>query len=299
MAEAAHRMSSRALGTKIALGLVIALASELIVAPPVAAAPPPPSAVADQQNPALSYADLADLSLPAQVIAGVTVTKANRLKGEMAPGLQPRQARFLVTASVGLLLRGANGLPGVVTYIVDLPLDEKGRLPKLKKQRFLVLAEHVAGRPAELRLNSPYSHLAWAQPAESILRAILTEANSAKTPPRVTGIGNAFYVAGSIPGEGESQIFLTTANNRPISLTVLRRPGEEPQWAVALGEMVDESAQAPAKETLLWYRLACSLPPTLPASAVGSLGESEAEAARADYRFIIGQLGPCTRMLPR
>jgi len=294
MAEAPDRNLGRTLGTRFALALAIAL----LLAPPSAAAPPA-AAVANPLNPTLSYADLADLSLHAQIVAGVTVAKASRLKGDLAPGLRPGQARFLVTASVGLLLRGASGLPGVVTYIVDLPLNEKGRSPTLKKQRFLVLADHVSGRPAELRLNSPSSHLAWTQATESTLREILTEANSAKAPPRVTGIGNAFYVPGSIPGEGESQIFLTTANNRPISLTVLRRPGEEPQWAVALGEMVDESAQAPAKDTLLWYRLACFLPQTLPANAIASMGESEAEAARADYRFIIGQLGPCTRTLPR
>ena len=68
-------------------------------------------------------------------------------------------------------------------------------------------------------------------------------------------IGNAFHVAGSLPGEGETQMFLTTADARPVSLSILRRPGEQPRWAVALAEIVDEAAGPPQRDTFLWYRL--------------------------------------------
>jgi hypothetical protein len=114
-------------------------------------------------------------------------------------------------------------------------------------------------------------------------------------PPRITGIGNAFFVPGALPGEGETQVFLTTADNQPVSLTVLRRPGERPRWAVALSEIVDEAAGPPPAETLLWYRLACSLPRTLPERSTASLGPADADQARADYRFIMDALGPCGR----
>ena len=67
------------------------------------------------------------------------------------------------------------------------------------------------------------------------LRAIVREARAADAPPRITGIGRAFHVPGSLPGESETQIFLQTADSRPISLSVLRRPGEQPRWSVALG----------------------------------------------------------------
>ncbi len=80
-----------------------------------------------------------------------------------------------------------------------------------------------------------------------------------------------------------------------MSLAVLRRPGEEPRYAVALGEMVDEAAGPPARDTLLWYRLACGLPPALPTSAVADLQPQDAAAAAADYRFVLGALGPCGR----
>src|SRR3546814_1748208 len=102
-------------------------------------------------------------------------------------------------------------------------------------------------------------------------------------PPRITGIGNAVHVAGSIPGEGETQIFLTTASGQPVSLSVLRRPGQQPRWAVALGEIVDESAATPQRDSLLWYRLACFLPDQMPEKATMALDPEDARVAREDY----------------
>lgn len=292
----AHRMSLLGIILALSIGQPGALSAQL-------PAPRPASATSGTVSPpgiqAFSYADLADLALRAQVVAGVTVTKAERLKGELAPGLAPGRARFLVQAATGMLLRGAEGLPGSVSYIVDVPLTAQGKAPKFKKGRFILIADRVAGRPLELRLTSPYSHLDWTQNTESRLRALLTEASAPGAPPVVTGIGNAFHVPGAIPGESESQIFLTTADSRPISLTVLRRPGEQPQWAVALGEMVDDGARAPARDSLLWYRLSCALPAQMPAKAVAALSAGDAAAVREDYALIIRQLGPCGRTIAR
>lgn len=248
---------------------------------------------------AFSYADIADLALSAPLVAGVSVAKAERLKGELAPGLAADKARFLIQADTVMLLRGADGMPGTISYIADVPLDDRGKAPKLRKSRFILFADRVTGRPLEIRLTSPFSHLDWTEATESQLRTILTEASAASSPPVVTGIGNAFHVPGAIPGESESQIFLTTRDGRPISLSVLRRPGEQPKWSVALGEMVDDSATAPAKDTLLWYRLACFLPSRLPDRSVAALSESEAEAVRADYRLVLDALGPCGRTIQR
>jgi hypothetical protein len=80
-----------------------------------------------------------------------------------------------------------------------------------------------------------------------------------------------------------------------VSLSILRRPGEEPHWAVALSEMTDEAAQPPARDTLLWYRLACTLPAALPASSTADLSPDDARAASADYDVVIAGLGPCQR----
>jgi hypothetical protein len=127
------------------------------------------------------------------------------------------------------------------------------------------------------------------------LRAILSEANGASAPPVVTGIGHAFHVAGSIPGEGETQIFLKTADNRPVSISVQRHPGEDPRWSVSLAEIVNDAAAAPQRDTLLWYRLSCALPPSLPADTIADQAADDAQAAQADYKLVLDGLGPCGR----
>jgi hypothetical protein len=159
----------------------------------------------------------------------------------------------------------------------------------------VLLLAAAAARPGELQLVGPRAQVPRSPANESKLRAILTEAVAPEAPPAITGVARAFHVAGSLPGEGESQIFLRTADGRPISLNVLRRPGEEPRWAVALSELVDDSAAPPKPDSLLWYRLACGLPRTLPDAATASIAPGDAEQARADYSLVLAGLGPCTR----
>lgn len=115
------------------------------------------------------------------------------------------------------------------------------------------------------------------------------------TPPAITGLGNAFHVPGTLPGEGETQIFVQTATGAPISLSILRRPGEQRRWAVALGEIVDDAAAAPPRDTLLWYRLACGLPRALPPASTANEDPANAAIAREDYAFVLQQLGACRR----
>jgi hypothetical protein len=245
--------------------------------------------------PAFSYADLADRAVAAPVALVATVTEAIRLEPAQAPRLAPGQARFYVEANATTLIRGPADMPRVVRYLADVPLDGKGKSPKLKKMQVLLLARPVPGRPGELQLVSPDAQMAFTPELDRRVRAILTEAVRRDAPPAVTGIASAFHVAGTIEGEGETQIFLGTRSNRPISLNVLRRPGQERSWSVALSEVVDEAAEPPAKDSLLWYRLACGLPRNLPDDATADLDVGAAEAARSDYRFVLQQLGPCTR----
>ena len=256
----------------------------------VQAAPPVAPAVA-----ALSYADLADLAVPAPVVATATITKAQKLSAEESPGLAPGKVRFYVFAKVDGLLRGASGLPAEVSYLVDLPLDARGKAPKLRNQRVILFASVAGGRPGEIRLTTQDGQVAWTAEAEATLRKILTEALGSKAPPVVTRVGNAFHVPGTLPGEGETQVFLQTADSRPVSLSILRRPDEQPRFAVALGELVDEAAGPPQRDTLLWYRLACTLPQNLPLTSTANLSADEAELARADYQVVIRALGPCVR----
>ena len=156
------------------------------------------------ENQLLTYADIADLALPAPIAAGVEIRKATRLKGELAGNVPAGKARFLIEADVRTLIRGAQGLPARTSYLVDVPLDAANRPPKLRKARMLVLAALVPNRPGELRLIAPDAQVGWTADSEARLRAILTAAVAPDAPPRVTGVGNAFHVPGSLPGESET-----------------------------------------------------------------------------------------------
>jgi len=248
--------------------------------------------------PAFTYADLADRALAAPVALVVTISEAIRLDPAQSAGVPAGHARLYVEATASRLIRGPADIPPLVRYLADVPLDGKGKVPKLKKAQMLVLARAVSGRPGELQLVSRDAQIPLTPELEPRVRAILTEAVRTDAPPPITGVASAFHVAGTIEGEGETQIFLATRDNRPISLNVLRRPGQERSWSVALSEVVDEAAQPPARDTLLWYRLACGLPASLPAEAVDDLDGSAAEAARADYAFVRAQLGACARSRP-
>ena len=243
-----------------------------------------------------TYADLADLSLAAPVVAHLRLIRSVPLKPAEAGPVAAGHARHFIEAETVALIRGAGGIPARVSYLADLPLAPNGKPAKLaKKSEFIVLAAAVPGRPSELRLVAPDAQLPFSADRADRIRAILREATSNEAPPRITGIGKAFHVRGSLPGESETQIFLQTAEERPVSLSVLRRPGETPRWAVALSEIVDDSAAPPAAETLLWYRLACTLPRALPARSYADVDPAEARAIQADYRLVLERLGPCAR----
>lgn len=260
-----------------------------------AAAAPAESQVQPAAGP--TYADLADLALAAPVAAQVRVTAAVAVKAERSPGLQPGMARFYVEAALVSLIRSPQSLPARLSYLVDLPRDSKGKAPKLRKgSEFLLLAAPVTGRAGELRLIAPDAQIPFTAERAATLRSIIREASSASPPPSIAGIGRAFHVPGAIRGESETQIFLQTAGGTPVSLTVLRRPGETPSWAVALGEIVDEAAAAPAPGTLLWYRLACGLPRALPRQSLAEADSEGAAAIQADYRLVLERLGPCVRI---
>ena len=246
--------------------------------------------------PALTYADLADLALAAPNVVHVRVDDSDALSDRETSNVPPGHRRFLVEADVVALIRGTSGLPARVSYLVDLPNDARGRPARIRgRTEYLVLAQTVPNRPGELRLVAPDAQLPFTPEHAERLRRILRDATGGAAPPRITGIGRGFHVPGSLPGESETQIFLQTADGRPISLNVLRRPGEQPYWAVALGDLVDAAAEPPRPESLLWYRLACSLPRSLPASSLSEAGPDEARAIVADYRLVLERLGPCAR----
>ena len=287
----------RAARTAATLGTIMAL-SLVLGAPalgqgqragdaPVAVAPAPPLA---------TYADFAAFAEQADVVAIVEVRDQAEVEAARAPGLSIGESRLYIEARTQALLAGRSALGESLSYLADVPRDAKGRAPKLKKQRFIVFADMVAGRPGELRLVGPGAQVPATPETEQLARTVLAALAAADVPPAVTGIRDVMSVAGNLAGESETQLFLDTASGEPVSLSVIRRPGMEPQWGVSWSEIVDQAAKSPEPETIEWYRLACALPAQLPQDAF--LQDDRAARARAqqDYAFIVEQLGGCPRI---
>jgi len=240
-----------------------------------------------------SYATVAGQVLGAPLILDARIRSAVRIKGGEAANVAAGRARFYIEADVTALIRGANAVSTRIGWVADLPLTERGREPKLKKQRVLLFARAVTGRNDQIQLTGLDGQRGWSPELDALVRGIVREAIAKDAPPAITGVGNAFHVPGSLPGEGETQVFLQTANGAPVSLQILRRPGEQPRWAVSLGDIVDDSAGPPRRDTLLWYRLACGLPRSLPAESFESGDPATAATAREDYALVLRALGPC------
>lgn len=249
-----------------------ALAAAMLLAGPAAAA---------------SFADLATLSLAAPVVVRATVIKAERLGARDAPGVAPGAARLLVTATTTAAIVAPADVPPRLSFLVDVPLDVRSRPPRIAGRDVLlfVRAGDAAGQYA---LVNARAMLDWSAADDAVVRAVLTE-DRRGTVPVVTGVASAFRVPGAVPGEAESQFFLTTRSGKPVSLVVLTRPGEARRLSVALGEVIDDAAAGVRPGTLLWYRLACGLPAKLPATL-----DPAADVAD-DYGFVIASLGPCGR----
>lgn len=274
---------------------IVSLCAAFFAASPALLPPAAAQLVAESGVVLPPYAQIADRVVGAPAILDVRIRSATRIKGPEAANVAAGHQRFYVEADVLALIRADAPLPARVGYVVDVPLDARGRAPKLNKRRMLLFARPVAGQPTMIQLTTLDGQRDWSAELDALIRRIAREVVAPDAPPAITGLGNAFHVPGSLPGEGETQIFVQTANGAPISLSILRRPGEQKRWAVALGEIVDDAAAAPARDTLLWYRLACGLPRALPATSLADAEPENAAAAREDYRFVLEQLGPCKR----
>lgn len=244
------------------------------------------------------FADIADLTIGAPAVVRATVAKAEKLNRKEAPDVPAGRVRMLIEAQVQGVLTAREAVPARIRYLWEGPLDARGKAPKLKGSQVLLFLQRAPGREGQYQLTSRNGQVAWTARAEAAARRVLTDSRSPEVRDlRITGIGNAFHVRGSIPGEAESQIFVTTASGRPVSLVVLSRPGQAKSFSVALGDVIDDAAASVPRDTLMWYRLACSLPPTLPDAAVAELGPEDRQAVAADYAFVRTSLGDCGRTL--
>ena len=257
-----------------------------------------PSAATAQAPAVEGFADVADLTLAAPVVLRAIVHKAEKLNRKEAPDVASGRVRMLIEAQVQSVLTSREVVPARISYLWEGPLDARGKTPRLKGADLLLFLRRAPNRQGQYQLTSPNGQIAWTGRAEGGIRRVLTDLRSPELRDlRITGIGNAFHVRGSIPGEAESQIFLTTASGRPVSLVVLSRPGQLPIFSVALSDVIDDAATTVPRDTLMWYRLACSLPAVVPAAAITDLGEADRRAVAADYRVVQDALGSCGRTL--
>jgi hypothetical protein len=242
------------------------------------------------------YADVADLALASSVVAHVKLKGAERLSGKLAQGVAPGHNRYFVKGDVIALIRAPGSLAKRLSWLIDLPADSRARVGNPLKGEQMVFA--LTGRPGELKLVAPDAHIPFSPELGTLVRSILTEAARPDAAPKVTGISSAFHAPGNLTGEGETQIFLDSANGRPVSLNIRRRVGEQPRWFASAGETVDEGATPPKRNTLLWYRLACTLPGSLPQTAVADLEPANAAIVAEDYKMVLQGLGNCQRARP-
>ncbi|WP_232843101.1 hypothetical protein [Allopontixanthobacter confluentis] len=242
-----------------------------------------------------TYADIVDLADVSTLVVHARIRKQIELEPERSPGLEAGFVRLYIEADTVALLAGNAPVGESVRYLVDLPRNAKGRSPKLKKDEVLLFARPVTGRIGEIQLVGSGAQMPWSPPLELRVRPILASMVAADAPPVVTGVRDALSVNGNLVGESETQIFLSTKRDGPVSLTVIRRPGQAPEWGVSWTEIVDQAARPPARDTLEWYRLACFLPAALPGAANLSREAGSRAQAADDYRFVISSLGPCER----
>jgi hypothetical protein len=280
--------------TKMAYCLILAAASynSLTYASAKVAKPNTEDAIAAS----LTYADIAGRVTASPIIAKIQVRTRKLIPQDKGGSSNPAFVRALISAKLLTLIRGEGGIPKQISYLIDLPVDAKGRAPKNDTKPQIIFAR-PANRPDYVQLVSRNAQLPWSPMLDQRLRPIVAEAVNPDSPPLVTGIGDAFHSNGTVEGEGETQIFLKTLSGAPVSLSIIRRPGQPPRWGVSLEEVVDETAAPPKPNTLLWFSLACALPPALPTESVRTLPALDADAAARDYRLVMEGLGTCARTL--
>ena len=267
---------------------ILMSAGSNVIAQPVTVNPPIPSDNA-------AYADVADLVTIAPMIIDAKVRKVTKVPPEQAEGVPANLQRTVIDADVIALIRGQDGVASQIRLTLDIPKDARGKIANLKKQRLFFLGSAVPGRPGTLRLARPDALITYSPANDALLRAITKEAVMLDAPQKITGITSAFYSAGTVIGEGDSQIFLRTENGQPFSLSVTSRQGQSKKWSVSTSELIEENASTPKKFTLLWYRLACGLPKQLPPELVQSSDAEGAARVQADYNYVVGALGSCGR----
>lgn len=237
----------------------------------------------------LGFADVADLTLSAPFIARASIVSTQQVPNKAAAGLRAGRARLLVTARTEAVLVASSAVPATLSWLWDVPLDARGKVPRPRGVPVMLWAANPDA-DGQTRLVGLAGQQPWSEQLEVAVRALAIAARNREVP-EFTGVANGFRADGSVPGESESQFFLTTAGGGTAALVVMTRPGEPRRVAIARGDVIDDSATPVRAGTLLQYRLACFLPRQLPAETAGDAALAE------DWRAALTAIGPCDRRL--
>ena len=147
-------------------------------------------------NERATYADLVDLAERSDMVIRAEIRRQIVVEPERAPGLAPGFARLYMEARTQALIAGSSAVGESLTFLVDVPLNAKGKPDKYKKRQMLLFADRVSGRPGSIRLTGKQAMLDYTPAFEARLRPILSDLASGDVPPLVTGIGDAIGGAG-------------------------------------------------------------------------------------------------------
>ncbi len=246
----------------------------------------------DSQNLA-SYDDIMGITLESELVVDIIVRKIKNLPDSQTIGVRSNRKRILIIGEVQSLIRGKNGLNSQVQFLFDAPIDSRGKIPKLKKMRFIAFGRHVAGSSDFIRLSRTASMLKYNDRMNNMVRSIIREIIADNAPQKILSISSAFHSPGTIIGEGETQIFLNTEFGQPMAISVTSKQGQNRRWSVSTTEVIDINATEPSRLSLLGYRLACSLPKALNPSIIESDNQENREKAISDYILVLDSVGPC------
>ncbi|WP_340588114.1 hypothetical protein [Erythrobacter alti] len=242
-----------------------------------------------------TYADLVTFSLNSDLVAIVTVDDQAVFPPERAPDVPANRVRLYLETLTQNLLASDAGVGESLIFVTDIAREADGDAPDLEERSYIIFAKQIAARPGEVQLISSRAMLPAGPIIEERVRRVLRQLAAAEPIPEVTGVRDVISVPGNLVGESETQMFIETRSGAPVSLSVVRRPGLPPHWGISLGEIVDSSARPPEPESLSWYGFACFLPDQLPDSAFLQSDRQSRERARADYAFVLSELGRCER----
>lgn len=246
-------------------------------------------------QPQASFDDIMSITIDSKLVVDLTVKKIRKLSPEQTIGVASNKKRILIIADVQSLIRGETGINSEIKFLFDAPIDARGKIPKLKKQRFLAFGQNVPNRPDFIKLSYVDSMLPYDPSTDLAVRSAITQVIAPSAAQKITGISSAFHSPGTIIGEGETQIFLNTQFRQPMAISVVSRGSGHKNWSVSTSEVIDINAVQPQRRSLIGHRLACSLPSNIQSNIIESGNTENIRKTMADYEYVKNAIGPCVR----